>query len=399
VILATSPLCWFHSEVALTTILDAMLTTATVLVCWLAIRRGGLWVDVAAMAFGFALVAANRPQTAAMLLPVWLYAFYRFRPPRGRRLLGGMLLMALFCTAWFVPMLAMSGGLDAYLECVAAKRHMGAQYTGLAGVLPLAFNVKQIALACWTGLVTAAVVAAFELTRWIVFVSRETKTRFRTEHREALRLLVLWLAPQVAFGLLIYTLMPGHVLSYLPALAILAALAMCRLGGAIGGRAGMTVIAGVVACANAAVFLVEPGGAVVLPLTAPRLRAHEEELARCFQAIRARYAPEQVVIFHGRQSFYWGFRHFMYYLPEYRNVLLTADETLPGHRARQRWVGQRRRTEFVDADRVKAPRQATLLLVVPPGERLGSFAPVLDVREARLVAGTAGTVYEVGLKP
>src|SRR5262249_36113051 len=69
VILATSPLCWFQSEVALTTIVDSALVTATMLVGWHAIRRGGCWLDVIVLSLLFAWIAGNRPQTAVGLLP------------------------------------------------------------------------------------------------------------------------------------------------------------------------------------------------------------------------------------------------------------------------------------------------------------------------------------------
>jgi hypothetical protein len=343
-------------------------------------------------------VAANRQQTAAILLPLWLYAFSRFQPPRWPKFAGGVALAAVFCGLWFVPMAQMTGGLGAYLDCLAAKKRMGTSYTGLAGgLMPLLFNIKQIALACWTGLLAAAVVGGIEFARWAVCPARVPKREFLGAHREALRLLALWLAPPIAFGLLIYTLMPGHVLSYFPALAILAGLALCRAAKAFGGGRAWVALAGGVAIMNAAVFLFEPRWTSVLPLTAPRLEARQRELTECFGTIRARYQPDRAVICHRGQFFYWGFRHFMFYLPEYRNVLLTTDESLPGPRARQQWVAQSGRTEFVD--RAVFPPGATRLLVVPPGERVELFAPAFDVKRARRVDGTGGTIYELPPPP
>src|SRR5262249_48152325 len=42
-ILLTSPLCWFHSEIALTTIVDSALVVSFVFVCWQAIQQGATW--------------------------------------------------------------------------------------------------------------------------------------------------------------------------------------------------------------------------------------------------------------------------------------------------------------------------------------------------------------------
>ena len=346
------------------------------------------------MALGMALVAANRQQTAAILMPAWLYACWRSQSPRWPKWLGAIGLTALFCFSWFVPMIVMSGGLEVYFDCLAAKKRMGTPYSGLAGGLPaLLYNIKQIWLASWTGLVVAAFVMLVEPIRWLVFSPRESKTRFFSDHAEALWLLGLWVGPQIAFGLLIYTLMPGHILSYFPALALLAGLALASAAKAFGGRTALAAIAIAVAAVNAVVFLFEPAEARVLPLTAPRLREQHEAFNRCEGSIRARYKAEQVVLCHRGQFFYWGFRHFMFYLPEYRNVLLTVDESLPGRRSRQQWVAQGKKTSFVD----RAELAETLLLVVPPGQTLRLFETEFDVRHAQLVPDTAGTIYELKL--
>src|SRR5207302_1571177 len=53
-ILLTSPLCWFHSEVALTNIVDAALVMSFVLACWRTIQHGVTWRRTVAVAVLFA---------------------------------------------------------------------------------------------------------------------------------------------------------------------------------------------------------------------------------------------------------------------------------------------------------------------------------------------------------
>jgi hypothetical protein len=404
-ILATSPLCWFHSEVALTNIVDSMLVTATVLACLLAIRRGGTWSDVTALSLLFAATAGVRQQSAPMLLPVWLYAFSRFPAPRWPKFVAGVTLTALLCVAWFVPMVEMSGGIRAYWQALLAKAQFDAPKTPwCGGFAALGNDVRMIVDVCWVGLLGAAVFAGGELLRFVLLQRREVRCQFYTRHSEQLRLLALWLFPMLAFNMATYMTMPGYVLNYFPCLAILAGLAVwkftVRPATQFGNlAAGALTLLGVVVL-NGFVFMMQPGWGnrllKGLPLTARQLNEHDQRLLEMFAIIRARYRPDEVLICHEAQFFYWGFRHFQYYLPEYRNVLLATDGSLPGERGRRFWVGYLLRTEFIKPQEV--PTALTAVLVVPPGLDLKTFATFFDVSKARPVKDSGDLLYFVSLK-
>jgi hypothetical protein len=127
------------------------------------------------------------------------------------------------------------------------------------------------------------------------------------------------------------------------------------------------------------------------PLTGREIREHDAKLAACFRTIRQNWPSHNVVVFHYRESFYWSFRQFEYHLPEYRNVLLTSDPSLPGVAGTQKWVGYGRHTTF-QSD-VEIPKAHQILLVVPPYESLDVFKPEFDVQKAILVTNSVPRVY------
>ncbi|HUK83733.1 MAG TPA: glycosyltransferase family 39 protein, partial [Verrucomicrobiae bacterium] len=169
VILATSPLCWFHSEIALSYIVDAALVTATVLVCWQAVQKEGGWRHVVILSALMALVAGVRQQTAPILVPVCIYGFVGMARPRWPKFGVSVILTALLCLAWFVPMVRMSGGLTSYWAALEAKARFDALRTPWRGGFAVLWkNADRIASMCWAGLHAAAVIATLLFTKWVL---------------------------------------------------------------------------------------------------------------------------------------------------------------------------------------------------------------------------------------
>lgn len=400
-ILLTSPLCWFHSEIALTTIVDATLVTATVLVCWLGVCNRGGWPYVVAMSVLWTAVAGNRQQTAITLLPVCIYAIVQLPGRRWPKLTVGAVSVLLCGAAWFIPMVKSSGGLGAYMELLALKARFDAPKTLWGGGFGAAlFNATTIADALWVGLLVAAVIAATETAYWVFRETSESKQAFFAAHRAQLIFLAIWIVPMVAFGLLAYTTMPGYVLSYFPGVTIFAAVAIRKFSIRLASQwsiPALPITIGVIAVSNSVAFLsAMPYTNLIFArtvLTAPAIRAHDRNLSRCFHAIRDRYRPADVLICHRAEFFYWGFRQFEYHLPEYRNVLLVHDSSLPGERGKQFWFGHERRTDFIDDLRSHAG--SYILLVVPPGDSVEMFAGSFDLARARPLDGSGGTLYQL----
>jgi hypothetical protein len=356
-ILATSPLCWFSSEVALNNIVDAALVTATAWVAWRAMRRGGTWPEVIGLAALLALVAGVRQQTAPVLAPVWFFVLARFGL---RKLMLGVALAGAFCLLWFVPMVETSGGLGMYRELLHRRAVIDAPLTPWGGGWPVLWgNVAMIVASCWTGLLVAGLLAAVELVsgrEWLKL------------HKEQLRFLGWWVAPMLAFGVGVYTYRPDYVLCYFPALAILA--------GALISRRWLMVV--LVVIVNGAVFLGRTDLALGLPVTAATIREHDRQLGACVESIRQRYRPEDVVICHANGYFLWGFRQFQYHLPEYENWLLAHDPALAAPFDMKLWRATGSKLEFVDEFQ---PAGRRLVLIVPVGLSANIFSQKLDAAQ------------------
>ena len=193
----------------------------------------------------------------------------------------------------------------------------------------------------------------------------------------------------------------GYVRNYFPGLEIPTGLAVWRFVARPAtwfGRlvAGAISFLGVVLL-NGSVFIVQPGWSdhllKGLLLTARHLDEHDRQLAEAFAIIRTRYCSDEVLICHQAELFLRGFRRFKYHLPEYRDVLLTPDASIPGEGGRKLWLCYQRKTEFID--HWGMAQYKTLLPVVPPGEKVGVFASHCDVSRAELVDQSDGMLYAI----
>ncbi|HVM61457.1 MAG TPA: hypothetical protein VMV72_11390 [Verrucomicrobiae bacterium] len=404
-ILLTSPLCWFHSEVALTTIVDSALVTSFVLLGWRAIRQRVTWFQTVLLAALLAAVAGVRQQTAPCLIPLGLYVLWRAEQQRGWKLLCAIALTVSFSLFWFIPTMRSAGGFASYIHLLRLKNQFDAHQTvwGGGGLKAFWTNIGNLSAATWVGLLAAALIFVIEFILWSVFEKPTAKDHLRRAHRLQFHLLALWIAPMVLFWLLMYVTMPGYALNFFPAVAIFAALGLVRHSGRLSGllrvRRGWTHcgVLGFVVAINSIIFVLQPVWAERLlagmPLTGVEIRRHDADLSACFQAIRRKWAPANVVICHGVESFYWGFRQFEYHLPEYRNVLLFSDASSADDLGRKTWVGYHWKTTF-QSDFGAADGQHALL-AVPPGLSPDIFGHFFDVRGASLVVESGMTLYEL----
>jgi hypothetical protein len=353
-------------------------------------RLGGGWPWVVGTAVMLGVVAGVRQQTGPVLLPVWLYAFSRFSRLRLAKLIVGAMVFGCVCLSWFLPMVELSGGLTVYLHLLSVKLKMEAQLTPWGGgVVALSTSCSAIVASCWNGLYAAGLLAGTEFFLSVLRLQLPVVTR----HKEQFIFLAVWVVPMVAIGLVVYTTMPGYVLCYFPALATMSGLALVKVArrfaecwSPVGIRAdtrgamGMAVVLGIVSLLNAAIFLLPVDWTKNLragmSMQSEIIRHHDAQLARWFRAIRSDWSPNEVLVCHYGQSFFWGFRHFQYHLPEYDNCLLTADRALAAPWDKRLWYARNRRVSFVD--RFDTLNKGILILVVSPGDNVERFARVLD---------------------
>jgi hypothetical protein len=405
VILLTSPLCWFHSEVALTTIVDSALIVSFVFVCWRAIHRRVTWFQTITLAALLAVVGGVRQQSAPLLIPLWAYVFWGFARPRAWKFLCAVALAVCFSLFWLVPTMKSAGGLVPYLYLLHLKNHYHAPQSvwGGGGFDVLMKNIFWIGATCWAGLLGAAVIAVLRFSLWVFFKDPESKNDFYRANKHQLCLLALWATPMALFWMLMYVTMPGYVLNFFPALAVLAGLGLAgsservAASSAVGTRWALGGILTIVAVGNVVAFSYSSPALsrllLGLPLTGVEIREHDVNLSACIQTIRKNWPTRNVVIFHKYEDFYWGFRQFQYYLPEYENVLLATDASLPGVLGAKKWIGYERQTTF--QSEVPIPVGQDVLLVVPPGQSLDLFKACFDVRKAVLVIEAGAKLYQL----
>jgi len=270
-------------------------------------------------------------------------------------------------------------------------------------------NVSVMGRTCWVGLLLAAGIFAGEFVHWVFGEHPDVKQQWYHTHAKQLRLLAIWIAPTLLFWLGTYVTTPGYVLSFFPGVAIVAGIGVHRCATRLGQffgeykpmpgqRAkivGLLLVCGTIAGLNAIVFVWQPEHLnrvlATLPLTGVELREHDKQFAECFRVIRRSFKPGDVVIYHGNQFFYWGFRQFEYHLPEYRNVLLTPDSSLSSGLQRKLWAGEHRQTTFINSTDNLTERIS--LLVVPPGDSIQLFQQYFDLSGARLLGASGVKLY------
>jgi hypothetical protein len=315
-----------------------------------------------------------------LLSPLWIHVFWTFARPRMAKLLCGTALAAGLCLLWFLPMVKSAGGLGSYLGLMHLKNQVDASRTlwGGGGMNALLTDVESMGRACWAGLLGAGIVAAAEFVHWVFFREPIVRKSFYQANKAQFAVLALWMTPMFLFGLIMYSIMPGHVLHFFPALAVLAGLGVAALSKQLGlwplfrkPRAEGVVLATLVSI-NVVLFVYSPPTIMPiltgLPLTGAEIHQHDADLSACLRTIRSKWSPASVVICHRFENFYWGYAQFKYYLPEYQNVLV--------------WNA-----------RPPAVPAADILLVVPPGESLDLFRPIFDLRNAVLVAEDGAKLY------
>jgi hypothetical protein len=396
-ILLTSPLCWFHSDVALTTIVDSALVVNFVFVCWRAIQQRVTWFHTVLLAALLAAVAGVRLQSAPLLIPLGVYVLWGFARPRGLKLACAIVLAGTFSLVWFVPTLASAAGLASYMELLHLKNQYDAPrifWVG-GGLGALLTDIYCIGGAFWVGLWVAAILPAMQFLHWVCFEKRAAANDCHGQFY----VLALWITPILLFDLLMYVALPGHVLNFFPAVVILASLGLVKFSEQLPVTKawGLGIVFATVVAINVEIFLYASPMVIRmsmgLNMSGRGIRKHDADLLECFRAIRQGWPAKDVVVYHRYEDFYWGFRQFEYHLPEYRNVLLVSDISLPPPLSSTKWVGRERQTTFVRV--MPVFDESDIVLVVPAGESLDIFESQFDIQRANLFLEAGAKLYVI----
>lgn len=207
-----SPLALYYGVVGLTYLPEAVLSMAVAGLAW---RLRDRPTTAIAVALGVTLgVAGGVRQTSILVLgPLCAWALWGAGRRKGRLAFGGAFLVT--CALWLVPLVALSGGVEAYLrENALLARAVSARTSVIdAGVEGLAHNLFFEML----GLVLGLCFGIIPLGLWAVRVIRFSLS-------PTLRAFILWwTVPPFSFYALTHVGQYGYMLVVLPPLLLLSA--------------------------------------------------------------------------------------------------------------------------------------------------------------------------------
>lgn len=323
--LISSPLFWFYSEIALPHTLDLFVITLS---AWLLYRimlghTRWLWLTVVFLG----LVGGFRQQDLMFLAPMIIFACYRIGI---WRIVGALVLGGLVSLAWFIPLMALTGGIRAYLDGSAAFSADFFTTTSVlsgAGVFGLKRNIVEklvpYTLYAWS---LASVPALY----WFTQIPSQFR-QWLTNRK--VWFIILWIAPALVFYAVIHMGQQGLVFVFLPALLLISAQGLYRLFQTR--PTLMRATAAVITLFGAAVFIIGPtnplGQNRFKILTYDTLRQHDTLLDNQIAAIKANFASDSSLLL----SANWRF--FEFYLPDYKFARFTlggkyeANEGEPQH--------------------------------------------------------------------
>jgi len=309
VLLASSPLFWFYSEIALPHTLDTLLILIGVLACYQA--RQGNRKSLFAAVLVISIAGGIRQQTLVFLLPLLVYALARF--PLRDWLWAGIMGIGV-CLAWFLPLAAMSGGVDGYFSIMGGFAGRFQDTTSVlmgAGMTGIAHNLRK--LAEYTGYAwnLAFIPVLLAAVLWIKRPSRIDLQKF----------LALWVLPAGLFYALIHMGQQGLIFVYFPALLLISGAAIQALFNTYP-RLLMAATVGLIGV-NLFMFLALPeyplGDQGPRFLNRNALGNSDAYYGEKIRLIQSELAPETTALV----AVNW--RHVEYYLPAYPLIRLDSD--------------------------------------------------------------------------
>lgn len=297
-----SPLAWFHGIVALTYIVEAFFSGLFGFLCWrIDCGRAG-FILPAAIVLGVS--AGLRPSSLVFLAPLFLFSL-RSATPKGRWI--GLVALILTLTAWFVPMIAASGGFNAYFGALASLWRMvpskGTVFNSSpANSIARAFTILFIYLLTFGAASLAALRALADTTP-----AGPRQKKFT----------LVWIGPSLCFFTFGYLkfVNSGYLLVLCaPACMWLGLWASEWYEASAWPRSLKLTLLGVGAAANVFIFVASP-----FYCSYVQVRRFEAELERIKTVVPQVGSARDTLIL-SFDSHFNGFRHAGYYLPDYLTV-------------------------------------------------------------------------------
>lgn len=321
----TSPNLWFHGEVALTYVVEAFFSSLIALLCWRILKGEHRYLWLSVIALGIA--GGIRQNTIVFLLPLWLFSV---KTIPLRRIFLSLCLLGVVCLFWFIPMVWMTGGWTAYNEALKELWEFNTGHVSVFETGGATFPTFSAALVRFVIYGLGAGILILGLTLYSLI--RHKKLRYLD--REKSIFFFLWIMPAVLFYLLIFIhpANPGYALIFIPALLILTASSVGLFGHnmklVLKKDLSPLIVSSVLIINTAMFFLYDTA-------TYKEIKTHDRDLTVMLDGIKS-FSPNNTAIFVEPYIFY-GFRHIMYYLPDYRTYLVDVRITPSGERRKTFW--------------------------------------------------------------
>ncbi len=329
----TSPSIWFHGEISLSYIVEAFFSVLIALLCWKVLH--GQHKYIYASAIILALASGVRQNTMVFLFPLWLFSI---RNVPIRKIFGSVLLLMIVVAMWFIPMIILSGGLANYRMAMNEiwERISGAKSVFSTGFQALAIHIPYLVKFTIYGIGIGTIFLGIHL--YSIIRKRALRSLFYGKPL----FFIIWLIPSALFYTFtfLHPANAGYSLIFIPGLIILLANSVTYLSEVSRKPSRLKwnwIFAVLIILTNLTVFLKSSA-----KVSVSEIRNLEKKLNLITSYIRNNFSPEDVVVLTD-DLVLLGFRHAMYYLPEYK-VFQTCPIGL--HPNKGVFWGENRRTYF-----------------------------------------------------
>jgi len=316
-LLLSSPLFWFHGEVALSYMIEAVFVTLVAFLCYRHLIGADDRIWLSALVLGIA--GGFRQNTMVFLLPLWAVAAWRFRWWRAG---VALVVLALTCAGWLLPMMVLSGGVAQFWEAVGATSQGIAEESSLLDGTQIVINgVRLTAFICY-----ALSIGLLPLIMGVLYWGTRHLRQWRSWGQEPrVRLFFWWLVPSLAFYVFIHIRQQGHSFTFMPAVLLVLSYVLTEVAPQATmrwkcSRQCGSVLLVLIVLSNTVFFLTAPpflfGQEKQLLNTPswPAIRTRNLVVGEKLRYVRDHFSPEHTAVLATR----FDFRLPDYYLREYR---------------------------------------------------------------------------------
>ncbi|MGQ9626018.1 MAG: ArnT family glycosyltransferase [Anaerolineae bacterium] len=297
-LMLSSPLIWFHGEVALSYMLEFFWVMLLILSCFQAQMGNEKALFISAALMG--LAGGIRPNTPVFLFPLWAASVPKFPV---RKIAIAMALMACGVALWAIPMVVMSGGIVMYWQTIQWWGNQHVESSGsLEGIIVNGARFGIFTVYCIGAGLVPVLWALYRHWRDLGYLLLNDK-RPQT--------IALWIAPAAAYFTFVHLRQSGHTFTIMPAFVIVAGVAtvtICQQQ-ANWGRHRWLIVAVLVVVCNSLFFLFGPPnlfGSSRSIFSAPTwaaIREYDSDITFRLEAIRKTFLPEETAVIAGSRNY------------------------------------------------------------------------------------------------